>query len=212
MGGLDPRIGRPFNPVCHNFCRFVASCYHIFPTTQISARFEAVARPNAGKMCHDYFGTDRPRRRKKRAFLVRGSRERRHENEENIKGNEARLRSLAGARCAKIAHHSICWSAGGDAPIARLTDRTREVGRLWTECLYVTRPPFSTNFSLAVPDFGVFGRLRSANGTSFQSRLPHFLQTCHLVLPYPSNETGIGMFRAGSLPECRKDVSAELWS
>ena len=162
-GGLDRRTGRPFNPVCHNFCRFVASCYHIFPTKQEPACFEPVARPNAGKMCPRDFGTRNSRRRKKRAFLVRGSREHGRENEENIKGNEARLRSLAGARCAKIAHHSIGWSAGGDAPIARLTDRTREVGRLWTECLSVTRPPFSTNFSLAVPDLGVLGRLRSAN-------------------------------------------------
>ena len=161
-------------------------------------------------MCPRNFDRRNSRRRKKRAFWGRGSRERSHENQENIKGNEARLRSLAGARCAKIAHHSIGWSAGGDAPIARLTDRTREVGRLWTECLYVTRPPFSTNFSLAVPDLGVLGRLRSANWTSFQSRLPQFLQICRLVLPYLSNETGIGMFRAGSPPECGRDVSAEL--
>ena len=147
---------------------------------------------------------------KKRAFWERGSREHGRENEENIKGNEARLRSLAGARCAKIAHHSIGWSAGGDAPIARLTDRTREVGRLWTECLSVTRPPFLTNFSLAVPDLGVLGRLRSANWASFQSRLPQFLQICRLVLPYLSNETGIDKFRDGSPPECQKDVLREL--
>ena len=102
-GGLDWRTGRHANPVCHNFCRFVASCYHIFPTKQESARFEPVARPNAGKMCPRDFDCRNSRRQKKRAFWGRGSREQSHGNQENIKGNEARLRSLAGARCAKIA-------------------------------------------------------------------------------------------------------------
>ena len=94
--------------------------------------------------------------------------------------------------------------------MARPTDRTREVGWLGADCVSVTRPPFLTNFSLVVPDLRGLGELRSANQTSFQARLPIFLQICRLMLPYLANETGSDMFRAGSPPECREDVPTEL--
>ena len=56
----------------------------------------------------------------------------------------------------------VHWSAGGEAPVARLTKRTRGADADVLVCVSVTLPHFFNNFSQKVPDFAASAALRAA--------------------------------------------------
>ena len=69
-------------------------------------------------------------------------------------------------------HH---WSAGGEAPVARLAFRPRGADHTGTSCLSVTLPHFFTNRSQKVRDFAAGAALAAASESSKIAEATRFL-------------------------------------
>ena len=69
---------------------------------------------------------------------------------------------LAGRGISQNPQKCSDWSAGGEAPVARLTKRTRGADADVLICVSVTLPHFFNNFSQKVPDFAASAALRAA--------------------------------------------------